>query len=88
MDMLLCLNHSLSLSVLLTTSQGSRLFVVDVKFLPSTKRTYVSYEIDLYIKLPVKINNITNKLLEKLRESEVGWGGEEISNTQEIQVLW
>jgi len=45
-----------------------------VKFLPSTKRTYVSYEIDLYIKLPVKINNITNKLLEKLRESE-GEGG-------------
>ena len=46
-----------------------------MKFLPSNKRTYLSYEIDLYIKLPVKINNITNKRLEKVRESEGGGGG-------------
>ena len=58
-----------------------------MKFLPSNKRTYVSYEIDLYIKLPVKINNITNKRLEKVRESEGGGGGFG-SNTQEFQVLY
>ena len=41
---------------------------------------------DLYIKLSVKTTNITNKLLDKPRESE--WGGGGGSNTQEFKVLY
>lgn len=53
-----------------------------MKFLPSNKRTYLSYEINSYIKLPVEINNITNKRLEKLRESGgVGLKHTRISST-------